>query len=255
MQAIGRYPQSAGGFFDGYLDQISILFNRAKTAAEILADATLVAKYTMDCLSYISWDSGPNQIHGTTYGLSTGDGGRLGQSYLFNSALSYFQASGFVLLGQPYRPYSFSLWLRPIITTNGTIIHVSSQTDGRGWCLSFLGFNTAGQIVTMSWNGTGGAPTVVGPTLTAGQWTHIGITYTQAGRLVLYVNGASVGQTGVYTYLANNNPVSITLGNHLNGSTCANNGIQRAQYYGHIDEFQVFSREITAAEFLAFANP
>ncbi|CAF4187464.1 unnamed protein product, partial [Rotaria magnacalcarata] len=58
----------------------------------------------MDCLSYSSWDSGPNQINGVTFGLSSGDGGRVGQSYLFNTSSSYFQITGLVLIGQSYNP-------------------------------------------------------------------------------------------------------------------------------------------------------
>ena len=208
----------------------------------------------MDCLSYISWDSGRNQITGTTYGLSTGDGGRVGQSYLFNSDLSYFQASGLVLLGQAYRPYSFAMWLRPLVITGGTIMQVSSQTNGLGWCLPFLGLSSSGQIITMSWTGSS-APTVVGPVLTVRQWVHIATSYSQTNGLRLYVNGALYGQTSAFVYSPGLTPMTVTLGNHLNGTTCANNGIQRAQYYGQIDEFQIFSRELVATEVSLMANP
>ena len=102
------------------------VFNKSKSRDQILDDATLVAHYSMDCLSYSSRDSGPNQIDGTAVGL-TSDGGRIRQSYLFNSAASYFQVEGLILLGQSYRSFSFALWLRPIVSvTNGsTILHAS----------------------------------------------------------------------------------------------------------------------------------
>ncbi|CAF4132889.1 unnamed protein product, partial [Adineta steineri] len=134
-QTIGSYPPIYnGGFFDGYIDQLEILFNRAKTSAEILDDATLVGYYSMDCLSYPSWDSGPNQITGVAVGLTSGDGGRIGQSYLFNTTSSYFQITGLVLLGQSYSPFSFAMWLRPIlsVTSGGTILHISSNANGTG---------------------------------------------------------------------------------------------------------------------------
>ena len=101
----------AGGYFHGYIDQLAILFKRAKSASEILTDATLVAYYTMDCLSFPSLVSGPNQIQGAAIGLIS-SGGRVGQSYIFTSNSTYSQVTGLVLLGQSYRPYSFAMWTR-----------------------------------------------------------------------------------------------------------------------------------------------
>lgn len=75
LQSIGRYPQNVSGYFDGNIDQLMILFNRSKTPIEILADATLAAYYSMDNVSRVGWDNGPNQMSGTTYGLITGVGG------------------------------------------------------------------------------------------------------------------------------------------------------------------------------------
>jgi len=208
----------------------------------------------MDCLSYISWDSGPNQIHGTTYQLSSGDGGRIGQSYLFNSPLSYFQASGFLLLGQSYSPYSFSMWLRPLVTTSGTIMQISSQTNGLGWCLPFLGLSSSGEIIAISWTGSS-APTIVGPVLVSGQWVHIALTYKPSDSMRLYINGELYGQTSAFVYAPGLTPMTVTLGNHLNGTACANNGIERDQYYGQIDEFYLFSRELSQADVTTLANP
>ncbi|MCC7159854.1 MAG: hypothetical protein IT281_09970 [Ignavibacteria bacterium] len=121
IQTIGSYPGCGAGFFHGYIDQLAILFSRAKTATEILNDATLVGYYSMDCLSYSSLDSGPNQINGVAVGLSSGDGGRVGQSYLFNTSSSYFQVTGLVFLGQSYKSFSFAMWLRPVDACSRTI--------------------------------------------------------------------------------------------------------------------------------------
>ena len=256
LQVIGAYSQAAGGFFHGYIDQLTILFNRAKTAAEILADATLVVYYSMNCLSYWSIDSGPNQINGLAVGLSSGVGGRVGQSYLFNSTAAYFQVTSLLLLGYSYSPFSFSMWLRPIIsvTSNGTILHVSGANDGTGWCLQLIGFNSLGQITANGYDGSTMLQ-VAGPVLTVGFWVHIAYTYSQTNGLRLYVNGALYGRTSVFVYAKPSAPLTVTLGQPLNGSYCARGNIQSGYYRGQIDEFGVYSRELSQSDVTALANP
>ena len=245
----------SGGFFDGYIDHLTILVNQAKTAEQILADATLVAYYSMDCLSYTSLDSGPNQIHGITNDLSSGDGGRIGQSYLFNSTSSYFQATGFVLLGQSYRPYSFAMWLRPLVTTSGTIVHISETDVGGGWCVQFIGFNSTGRIIINSITTGNALVSIIGPILKIGEWVHIAQTYSETNGLRLYVNGVLYEQTSAFPYAARGLPMIMTLGQPLSGSFCASGSIQGGQYYGQIDEFYLFSRELTQADVTALAQP
>ena len=234
---------------------MTILFNKAKTAEQILADATLVAYYSMDCLNYTSLDSGPNQIHGITNDLSSGDGGRIGQSYLFNSTSSYFQASGFVLLGQSYRPYSFAMWLRPLVTTSGTIVHISQTAIGTGWCVQFIGFNSTGRIIINSITTGNALVPIFGPVLKMGEWVHIAQTYSQTNGLRLYVNGVLYEQTSAFPYAASGVPMIMTLGQPLSGGYCARSLINTGQYYGQIDEFYLFSRELTHADVTALAQP
>lgn len=254
VQTIGAYPSFGGGFFNGYIDQLQISFNVAKTAAQILDDATLVAHYPMDCATFPAWDAGPNQMPATAVALISGDGGRVRQSYLFSSNSSYFQASGFVLLGQAYRPFSFALWIRPIMTNGGTILHVSSNNVGTGWCVPFIGLSAIGQVVLNSYNGTA-VPTVVGPVLTLGHWVHIVQTYSLTSGMRLYVNGVFYGQSGVFTFVPSSLPMYVTLGQSLNGNICAQNVLVPGFFRGEIDEFYVYSRELTPADITALANP
>ena len=256
IQTIGSYFHYGAGFFHGYIDQLGILFNRAKTAAEILDDATLVGHYTMDCISYSSWDSGPNQITGVAVGVSSGDGGRVGQSYLFNTNSSYFQVTGLILIGQSYSPYSFAMWLRPItsVTNGGTILHLSQYADGTGWCVQFIGLSSLGQIVVHGYN-SAGMVQVTGPVLTVGQWVHIVETYSQLHGIRLYVNGILYGQSSAFVYASSGQPMVITLGQPLNGSYCDRSGIQSGFYRGEIDEFYIYSRELSQADVTALANP
>lgn len=50
-------------YWNGYIDQL-LYVARAKTAAEVLTDATLVAYYSFDNGSFD--DSGPNKINGVS---------------------------------------------------------------------------------------------------------------------------------------------------------------------------------------------
>lgn len=54
-------------FWTGYLDDVQYV-SRAKTASEILDDATLVAYYPFDNGSF--FDRGPNRINGVSFSLS-----------------------------------------------------------------------------------------------------------------------------------------------------------------------------------------
>lgn len=50
--------------------------------------------------------------------------------------------------------------------------------------------------------------------------------------------------------------MTIILGNSLLGTGVCNTGtIQMGQFYGSLDEFQVCSRELTAVQISAIANP
>ena len=210
----------------------------------------------MDCLSYSSLDSGPNQINGVAVGLSSGDGGRLGQSYLFNTTSSYFQVTGLVLLGQLYRSFSFAMWLRPIlsVTNGGTILHVSQFVDGTGWCVQFMGLSSLGQIIVRVPSANGSIE-IVGPVLIVDQWIHIVQTYSKQHGICLYVNGVLYKQTTPFIYAACGLPMAVTLGQPLNGGLCDAGGIRSGFYQGQIDEFYIYSRELSQTDVTALANP
>ena len=209
----------------------------------------------MDCLSYWSIDSGPNQINGQAVGLSSGDGGRVGQSYLFNSTSAYFQVTSLLLLGYSYRPFSFAMWLRPLgpVTNGGTVLHVSSATDGSGWCLQLIGLNSLGQIIAAGYDGST-MPQVTGPVLTTGFWVHTAYTYSQTNGVRLYINGVLSGQTGAFVHAKPNASLALTLGQPINGGLCDRGTIQSGNYRGQIDEFYVFSREVSQSDITALAK-
>ncbi|UJR10924.1 hypothetical protein I4U23_015109 [Adineta vaga] len=256
IQTIGTYQDHNGGFFHGYIDQLQIFFNRAKTATEILNDATLVGYYPMDCLTNPGLDNGPNSINGTAVELRSSDGGRVGQSYLFNTNASYFQVTGLVLLGQSCSPYSFSLWLRPkqSVMNGGTILHVSQNMFGSDWCIPFLGLSSSGQIVANGYH-IGGIIEIIGPILTIDYWVHIILTYSEANGMRLYINGILFGQSVPFVYAAAGVPMTVTLGQSLNGNECYHSSLQTGVYRGQMDEFYIYSRELSQADATRLANP
>ncbi|CAF1196432.1 unnamed protein product [Adineta steineri] len=136
-----------------------------------------------------------------------------------------------------------SLWVQRTSTGGGTLVHYSTQTDGKGWCTVPIGFSSAGNIIATAW-----VPDnqVTGPVLSINTWTHIATTYSQMNGLTLYVNGVSVGSTGAQNNTAPSTIVILTLGNSLNGDGCNSQSITTGPFSGYLDEFRVYSRELSA---------
>ncbi|CAF4125547.1 unnamed protein product [Adineta steineri] len=138
-----------------------------------------------------------------------------------------------------------SLWVQRTSTGKGTLVHQSSQTDGHGSCTVPIGFSSAGNITATAW-----APDnqVTGPVLSINTWTHIATTYSPTNGLRLYVNGTSVGGTGAQSNAPPSEVVILTLGNSLRGGECNSQSIATGTFSGYLDEFRVYSRELSATE-------
>ena len=95
-----------------------------------------------------------------------------------------------------------------------------------GGCIPFIGLSSTGQIVLNSYNGT-----------------------------VITVNGVFFGQSATFTYASSGLPMVATLGQSLSGNLCAHNSFVPGPYIGHIDEFYIFSRELSHTDITALANP
>ncbi len=65
------------------------------------------------------------------------------------------------------------------------------------------------------------------------------------------------GDVSAYNYTAAGIPVTLTLGSSLNGTgVCSPAGvINMGQYYGYIDEFELYSRELSSTDIFDLANP
>lgn len=202
-------------------------------------------------------DQGPLSIDGTGSNFSYTSSGRLNAALTLSGVSSYVQVTGLTRLGISGVAYSVAVWIRPTSLAGGTIMHLSSRTDGaqpNGWCLPIMGLTSSGQIAINSWNG-GNVP-LTGPTATLNTWTHVTATYSSTNGQRLYINGVQVTASVPYTFAAGGRPMTITLGNSLAGTGVCNTGtIQMGQFSGSLDEFRVYSRELTAAEVSALANP
>ena len=238
-------------YFDGLIDELYYT-NRTKTAAEILRDATLVAHFSFDDNS--TYDQGPLRINGSLVGNTSFTSGSVGQALeIQNVNQSYFRVQGLVLLGTSDRSYSFSLWIQPKVQQEAVIIHASSLSDGTGWNLPPLQITDTCQLRSYSWNGT--AIWVTGPVIPPNTWTHAAVTYSLSSGLKLYVNGTLSNASAPFLYSPTGVPLYLFLGSSVSSpgwGTVTNNS---GQYSGALDEFRVYSRELTAADVAGLAQP
>ena len=123
------------------------------------------------------------------------------------------------------------------------------------WCLPIVGLSSSNQIIGQNWNSTNPV-LVTGPVLPIGVWTHVVTSYSATNGIRLWINGTLIGTTGAFTYSPSTVPNTITLGSSLGGqSYCAYGTIVKGQFYGMMDEFRVYARELNSTDVYTLANP
>jgi hypothetical protein len=234
----------SGMYFTGLIDQLSITL-RAKTAEEILEDATLCAYYSFD--SGTLADLGPNGLNGSAVNTKSVKG-KVNQALQFSSSVAYFQAAGFVALGISNKEFSIAFWINPVRVDGGTIVYVSNSDNS--WCLPFIGFTKDGVIVAQIKSNENTIVTTLGPILKTNVWTHIATTYSKANGQKLYINGLmySFSITNIlYNASGESNYITIGTSSALD-SLCNQGQIRSGQFYGSIDELRIYSRELTTSD-------
>lgn len=238
-------------YFNGYIDNFKIT-TRAKSAAEILSAATLIAYFPFD-FPNPTYDFGPNGLNGSSTNVLNVPG-RVNQGLRFTGSSSYFQSYGFYQMAYAVtnnRPFTVALWINPIVATSCAIVQVSPYLTS-GTCHNLLGLTTAlsvtAQVVIQGW----AWPFVYGPVAPLNSWTHITVTYSFSTGLTLYTNGIWIGNTGSFTFGASGAISYIQLGYY---TSCSSNYISNTAYQGLVDEMYVYSRELTQSEARALANP
>ncbi|CAF1232230.1 unnamed protein product [Adineta ricciae] len=136
---IGKTEQQPGTpwYFSGAIDEV-LLSMKAKTASEILDDATLVTYHSFDSQSY--YDASSLRLKGT-YANVTFSIGKVNQAIDFQSNSSFYEIDGFFLLGHANRSYSIlpsNVWSHIAYTyssNNGLRLYVNGtlmNTTGSG---------------------------------------------------------------------------------------------------------------------------
>ena len=239
-------------YFNGYIDNVKVT-TRAKSASEILQDASLIAYYSFD-LPSSNADRGPNGLSGSSVNTAVVVG-RVNQAMHFTGVSSYFQAYGFyqagygVNLGQPF---SISMWINPLSIVSSAFVQQSTTQTG-GSCLNMIGIYSAtsltGQLVAQTY----GYPVIFGPFITINTWTHFSWTYSSTNGARLYVNGILFGSTGSYT--VQNSGVITWLQIGYNFACASSGSINNGPYRGAIDEIYIHNRELIQTDVTALVNP
>ncbi|CAF2420359.1 unnamed protein product [Rotaria sp. Silwood2] len=244
---IGTSYLSSSSFY-GYIDNMK-LTTRAKSASEILTDASLVVYFSFDG-STLTQDMGPNQMNGSISN-AVAVTGKVGQGLAFSGLSSYLQIYGFYQLGRSSQSFSFALWIYPYSVTGGTLIHKSTAQYTSGtWCQDMMGLTYAGQIAFYT---NGGGRQITGPFISINQWTHIVYTYSNTDGQIMYINGIQYAATGSMSFSSSGVIDWLTIGHNIVG--CSPSPIYGVPFFGIIDEFYVFRRELSATDVYTLANP
>ncbi|CAF4394591.1 unnamed protein product, partial [Adineta steineri] len=146
------------------------------------------------------------------------------------------------------KPFSISFWIRPV-SLQGIIVLISSTPTGIGYCVPHFGFSVNGTVIAQIYNGTGFV-TVTDPThsVATSVWSHLVQTWSSTNGIRLYINNVLVASNLISagSYLGNGSPHYITLANGLSAaSPCFGNQVTAMPFQGDIDDFRVYSRELS----------
>ncbi len=250
-------------FFCRRIDQFTITAGVARNACQILNDATLVVYYPFDTTGTFN-DYGVNLCNGQSSGLTAISTGRVNQAISFTSSTSYFQSQCFPKMRGGDSSYSFSLWVNPnSVTGGGTLVHLSTGTNGFGSCYDFLVFTATGNLVLQWMTTTPAAFSTQGPIISANTWTHVAVVYNNNNGIRLYINGqfsTSSSNTAALPLQDLTPAMYITLGNvgSLGLTPVCQTGsiaVLSGSFLGAIDEFRLYNRELDNQELCVLANP
>ncbi|CAM4771030.1 unnamed protein product [Rotaria magnacalcarata] len=241
--------------FEGYIDQLSVS-SRAKSSCEILEQASLEAWFTFDNGRLPLLDIGPYSVLATASAYTIISGRWSSPAISFTgSNTSYFQAVGFTSLSISNHEFSISFWVYPQ-SLSGTLVHVSSSLNGTGWCMPFIGLTGNGSLVAQIYNGV--TLSLLGPNVSLSTWYHIVQTWSPTSGLQLYVNSwMTYALTSATSFVASgSSPMYVTLANSLFDSGNCHGGMLNSTmpFIGAIDDFRVYSRELTSNDVCTIYN-
>jgi len=172
LLALVAAVKSGTPFYEAYGPMLTQTSDTMATTNTTFDKAALVSNATFDTLTVRGEDDSFARIYGFAH-LATGDD-----------------------------PFTISLWVDPQKTA-GTLVHVSANDDGTGWCVPFLGFDSSGKLVAQIVHGNeqfaiarSDAP------LPIDKWSHVAMTWSPKDRLRLYVNGVETASAATPRYAA-----------------------------------------------------
>ncbi len=131
-------------------------------------------------------DSTSNRLDAVSV-LNTGTLGLVGEAQSFNGSNSFMR----VLDAVDPTAYTISAWIRPAVTTSGTIIRRTDSGEAGSYSHQL---NLNGSSKAIHYLFDGGSKTVTGTTtLSAASWYYLSGTAVNSGSMRLYLNGAEEG--------------------------------------------------------------
>ena len=94
----------------------------------------------------------------------------------------------------------------------------------------------------------------MGPVVPADSWTHVAVTYHLDHGLRLYTNGSLYNASDPISFVASSKPNYLFVGSPLKCGDYLWWSEIKGQYWGAVEELQVYSRELTADEINVLAN-
>lgn len=143
--------------------------------------------------------------------------GKVGKALSFNGKDDYlFSPLLPLFMG---KPFTVGVWVKPASPVAGTVVNITSQLDGAGWCHPLIGFDAGGTPGFFTYTG----PKVVSKTvLTANEWAYLAGVHDGKNSLIyVYTNKklsvasveVAVSDSGgpKYLYFAKSSAVPVVL--------------------------------------------
>lgn len=247
------------------IDHLTISAGSARTACQIYNDATLTAYFPFD--SGAVWnDYSANLLHGFGVGVSVTPVGRSGQAIYFGTNTSFFQSRCFLSPQKGNAPFSFAFWVNAYNPrSGGSLVHISYLQNGNGsHCYDLMALTSTGTLVVQLMQSTSLVNAYQGPSIPSNSWIHLTVVYGSTNGVRIYMNGQITmvsSNTATIPFNNNNEPFYVTLANSSPlGPTmtpnCRNGSIPilAGPFNGAIDEFRLYSRELTNQEICKLAD-
>ncbi|HZI20287.1 MAG TPA: Ig-like domain-containing protein [Pyrinomonadaceae bacterium] len=179
--------------------------------------------------------------------------GKVAQAFRFDNpgnSNEVFYTTG-PSVGAPYEQLTVRAWLYPTEhghTSSGFGKTVISRTNGDGFALRLYNGQIEADLRLTSGTGTGPLNIFTGTVVPLNRWSHVAITYDGA-QIKAYLDGQLVGAQAATGRIRNsaNSTTCTMIGNEPN-PPCSIQGGGEYGWNGLIDEVEVFSRALSAAE-------